>query len=101
MVHDREPVAQDLGLLHVVGREQHGPTLVLRPRTMSHSERRAGRIETGGRLVEEDELGVVDERQRHGQPLPLPARELLAPGVAALPELEEVDRARRSGASFG
>ena len=28
VVHDREPVAQDLGLLHVVGREEDRPSLL-------------------------------------------------------------------------
>jgi hypothetical protein len=49
------------------------------------------RIKPGRRLVEEHQLGVVDERQRDGQALPLSARQDLAARGAALPELEGID----------
>ena len=42
VVHDRQSVAQDLGLLHVVGREEDARTSSLEPsRRASHRERRA------------------------------------------------------------
>ena len=45
-----------------------------------------GRVERGGRLVEEDEIGVGRQRPRHQHALPLPARQ-----VAQLPPLERLD----------
>ena len=45
-----------------------------------------GRVERGGRLVEEDEIGVGRERPRHEHALPLPARK-----VAQLPPLQGLD----------
>ena len=98
MVHDREPVAQDLGLLHVVRRQQDGPAVGLEAAD-EVPQRPPGRgVEAGRRLVEEDELGVVHERQRDREPLPLAARQVLAPGVASLAELERVDQlGRRTG----
>ena len=44
--------------------------------------RRACGIESGRELVEEDDFGIVDQRERHEQPLPLAARERHEPRVA-------------------
>ena len=56
-----------------------------------------GRVEAGRRLVEEDELGVVDERQGDRQALALAAGQVLRLGVAALAEVRARRSARRSG----
>ena len=45
-----------------------------------------GGVERGGRLVEEDEIGVGRQRPRHEHALPLPARK-----IAKLPPLEGLD----------
>ena len=98
VVHDREPVAQDLGLFHVVGRQQHRAPVGLEPADEVPQRPPGRRVEAGRRLVEEDELRVVDERQRDRQALALAARQVLAAGVAPLAELERVDElVRRPG----
>jgi hypothetical protein len=49
------------------------------------------RIESGGRLVEEQELRVAGQRHRHVQPPLLTARELPHPAVALLHEPHHLD----------
>ncbi len=49
------------------------------------------RVEAGRRLVEEDELGVADERDAEVEPPLLPARERLHLRVALLGQADEVD----------
>ena len=51
----------------------------------------ARRVEAGRRLVEEDELGVADERDAEVEPALLAARERLHPRVALLVQADEVD----------
>ena len=50
------------------------------------------RIEPGGRLVEQQHLGVVDERVGEAQPLLHAAREALDVGVALVAEVDEVEQ---------
>lgn len=69
--HD-EPVTQTLRLVHEVGdqddRRAHSAHLLhQRPRLAA-----CGRVQTGRHLVEEDQLGAIDQSQRDEQPLPLP-----------------------------
>ena len=89
---DRHAVTEPLRLVHVVGREEHGRALPLQlahPRPEREPHRR---IEAGRGLVEHEELGLVHERQRDGQPAPEAAGEHLHrhPGVRA--QLEEVEQ---------
>ena len=60
-----------------------------------------GRVEAGRRFVEEDQLRVVDQGEGDGQPLALPAGQVLGLGVPPLAELEQVDQLARSGATSG
>ena len=53
-------------------------------RTVSQARSARLRVEAGGGLVEEDQLGVADERQREVQAPQLPARELAAAHVGLL-----------------
>ena len=55
-------------------------------RKMSHSASRACGIQSDGRLVEEEDLGLVDERARDHQALLLPARQVLDARLAAVAE---------------
>ena len=50
-----------------------------------------GRVEARRRLVEEDEIGVADERDAEIEPPLLPAGERLHARVALLTEPDEVD----------
>ncbi len=98
-VHDRDAIAQRLGLVEVVRGQDHGPAgggdaadhvPEVSPRL---------RVEAGRRLVEEHDLRVVHERERDREPLLLPARE---PARRGLPFLGEADQLEQPlGASSG
>ena len=67
----------------------------------SHSERRAAGSRPRRRLVEEDDLRIVDEGEGDRQALPLTARQLARLGPLALVEIEEPDELfRRQGVSI-
>ena len=59
----------------VVRREQHGVAVLFHLRDLGVQLAPRLRIQPGRRLVEEHELGLVDERQRQREPLPLTARQ--------------------------
>ena len=63
----------------------------------SQSWRRDCGIEPGGRLVEEEQLRVADQRAGQRQPLLLAAGELADPRVALLLELHQRDAPRSAG----
>src|SRR4029077_105780 len=77
MVHDRHAVAQRFGLIHVVGSQHDGPTF--RPNRVRELPQVASslRSQTGGGFVEEQDLGLVDERGRNTETLLLSARQLV------------------------
>ena len=61
VVHDDEPVAQLLGLVHVVGGEDLRDAGVLEPIQLVPQRVPGLRVETGGGLVEDEQVGTVDE----------------------------------------
>src|SRR6202171_5850363 len=76
VVHDRDPVAKRFGLIHVMGGQENGPSFRAdRFRQLPQVASRL-RIEAGGRLVEEEDLRLVDERRRDAEALLLAARQL-------------------------
>jgi hypothetical protein len=80
VIHDRDPLAERLGLVHVVSREHHGVTLG-RDRPQQVPEVPAGLwVQCPGRLVQEQHIGPVHQGAGDGEPLCLPAGELLGPG---------------------
>src|SRR3954468_192034 len=92
VLHDRHAVGQLLRLLEVVRREeQRLPQLAQR---LDHlpGGTPGGRVEAGGRFVEEDQLRVADQRQREVEPPELPAGELVGARVELLLEADERDR---------
>jgi ABC-type Fe3+/spermidine/putrescine transport system ATPase subunit len=60
-VHHDEPVAQLLGLVHVVRRQHERDALLLEPVQAVPQDVAGLRIEAGGRLVEEQQLRIVDQ----------------------------------------
>ena len=60
-VHDDQPVAQLLGLVHVVGGEDERRPALLQPVEAIPDQVPGLRIEPGGGLVEQQQLGIVDE----------------------------------------
>ena len=83
----------------IVRRQQHRVPVVLHLRDLAVQLAPRLRIEPGGRLVEEDELGLVDERQRQRQPLPLSARQRVERRVGFLDKGEALEQRRRLGPS--
>ena len=71
----RDPVGQVLRLVHVVGGEEDRLAELPQPGDDLPGGPAGGRVETGGRLVKEDELGVTDQREREIEPPPLAAGE--------------------------
>ncbi len=67
LVQDRDPVGQLLGLVEVLGREQHGRAARGEfPDGLPHLDARL-RVQPGRRLVEEDDRRVPDEAHRDVQ----------------------------------
>src|SRR5205085_2342195 len=99
VVHDGNPVAQPLRFFHVMRREENRAARRAEP--ADHVPQLAARlrVESRGRLVEEQQLRPRDQGARHGEPLFLPAGQLADPRRALLLELDQgedlVDGVRR------
>ncbi len=91
MVHDRDPVAELVRLLHVVRGEEDGLSLGVQLVEDLPQRDAALRVETGGGLVEEEDGGSVHHRARDHQPLRHAPRQLehLRRGAIGEPELLE------------
>ena len=100
VIDDRHPVAEALGFLHQVGRQEHGLAALADPAHQIPDRPPRLRIEAGRQLVQEHDLRVVHQRQGDEQPLLLSARQRHEPGVALVVESElpeqrlAVDRGR-------
>src|SRR5690349_20193244 len=86
LLDDRHAIAQRLGLVEVVRREQDGLAQLLQRAHDVPRGAAGGGVEAGGRLVEEDQLGVAHERQAEVQAPHLPARQRAGDGVLLLLE---------------
>ena len=84
VVDDDDAVGEPLGLVEVVGGEQHGDAVVAQLGDDLADDLAPGRVDARGRLVEERHLGPADEREREGQALLLAAGQL-PPGAALEP----------------
>ena len=75
--HDGDPVADLLDLVHAMGDEDHADAA---SREVAHDREQAvagGDVECGGRLVEDEDLGVAHERADDPAGLAIRQRELL------------------------
>ena len=75
VVDDPDAVGEDVGLLEVLRRQEHRHVVLARePRDLLPERRAALRVEAGRRLVEEQDRGPVDEREREVEAALHPAR---------------------------
>ena len=89
LVDDHDPVAELLGLVHVVRGEHEGGAALLEPEQPVPQHVPGLRVEAGGRLVEHEDARLVDQRPGDGQPPLHAARQVVDLGVALLLELRE------------
>ena len=81
VVQDHDPVGDVVGLVEVVGREQHRPALGGEPAHVLPERAPRLDVHRDGRLVEEHEVGVAGDREREPDPLRLAARQGLRAAV--------------------
>ena len=103
VVDDHQPVAQLLGLVHVVGGQHEGRAALLEPEQPVPQHVPGLRVQAGGRLVEHEHTRGVDQRACDGQPALHAAGQVIDLGTGLLLELGEGEqlvrplRARRAG----
>ncbi len=100
LVHDHEPVAQLLRLVHVVGRQDERHAALLESVEAIPEQVARLRVEAGRRLVEEQQLGLVDERAGDRQAALHPARHVLDLVARPLRELGEVEQLVGAAGAF-
>ena len=90
--HHRDLVGEPLGLLDVVGR--HQDRLALGAQLVDQGPELGAdlRVEADGRLVEQDQLRVVDQPAGQQQPPAHPAGELVDGVLAAVAQARQVER---------
>ena len=87
----RDAVGELLGLVEVVrGQQDRRAERAQVADRLPGGAARAG-VEAGRRLVEEDQLGVADEREPEVEPALLPARERAAAGAGLLGQADDLD----------
>src|SRR3954470_583107 len=104
LLDDRHAVAQRLGLVEVVRRQQHRLAEVLQRADRRPGVAPRGGVESRRRLVEEDQLRVADEREREVQAAKLAAGERAGQRVALLAQpgdLEHLVDVARVGVERG
>ena len=92
LVHDDEAVAQLLGLVHVVGRQDERHAALLEPVEAVPQQVPRLRVEAGRRLVEEQQVGLVDEAAGDRQAALHAARHVLDLVAGPLGQLGEVEQ---------
>src|SRR5262245_5590985 len=89
LIDDRHSVAQHFSFVHVMRRQQDSAAAGAESLQNAPELPARLRIETGARLVEKQQIGIADERDRDRQPLLLPARQLHHPARTFALELDE------------
>ena len=84
VLDDGDAVAEPLGFVHVVRREQHGPAGLAKAADDVPQLPARLRIEAGRRLVEKQKLRIADQCAGDGQPLLLSAGEIANPRLGFL-----------------
>ena len=92
VVDDPDAVGELVGLLEVLRGEEHGRALGVQLRDLLPDRLAADRVEAGRRLVEEEHLGLVDERRGEVEPAAHPARVGADPPVGGALEPDAVEQ---------
>ncbi len=92
VVHDHQAVAQLLGLVHVVRGEDEGDAALLEAEQAVPDDVPGLRVETGGGLVEDQDVRVVDEAPGDREAALHAAGQRVDLVVGALGELNEVEQ---------
>ena len=79
------------GLVEVVRGQQHGGAVGAERLDEVPRLAAGGRVEPGGRLVEEEHFGTTDDPEREVDPAPLSARQRTDSGVDLLVEPDQTD----------
>lgn len=92
-VHDRDPLAEPVGLFEVVGGQHYGEPLVAGEAGDLVPHRGAGLgVEAGGGLVEEQDLGAVHQAERHVEAALHAARVALDDALGGVAEAEPFEQ---------
>ena len=98
---DADAVGELLGLLEVLGGEEHGRAVVVQRAHLAPQRRAAARVEAGGRLVEEQHVRPVHEREREVEPPAHAARVAADAAVGGLGEADALEQLHGAGARLG
>ena len=95
---DRDRIGEGLGLVHVVGSEHHRAAFGTEPADQGPGFAAGRRVESGGGLVEKDELRIPDQGQAQIEPTLLASRERLDPCPSLGLQTHQIDHfAHRPG----
>ena len=92
LVHDDQPVAELLGLVHVVGGDHQRDAGLLEPEQLVPQHVAGLRVEAGGGLVEQQQVGAVDQAAGDREPALHAAGEVLDPGLRLVGERDELEQ---------
>ena len=92
VVDDRDPIAELVGLLEVLGGEEDRRPLAVDPAQLLPDRQPAGRVEPGGRLVEEQDVGLVHQRRGEVEPPLHAAGVALDHAVGGVLELDQLEQ---------
>ena len=88
----RHAIGEVFGLVHVVRRQEHRDAQGSKPRDHVPGRSPGRRVEAGGGLVEKQQFGVPDERQRDVQTPTLAAREPAGSGIGSVRQAHQRER---------
>ena len=101
VVDDADAVGECVGLLEVLRREEHRDAVVVRELTNLVPQRGAALdVESGRRLVEEQDPRTVHECEREVEPALHPARVAVGPAVGGLRESDAFEQILREPVGF-
>src|SRR6266542_588338 len=91
MVNDGDPVAQSLGLFHVVGRDDYRAAGRHELSDQVPELTSGLRVEPGRRLIQKKDLRIADQRAGDREALLLSSGKIPDACIALLPQLDEAD----------